>query len=174
MITRRLAIIKSSLLATTFSVLIATPLLSQAVELVEVVGDYQIVKVVSSNVCFAAYNGKSTNEKEITFAIYKTKAGDRWQVAGYVDQKNAGAKGDFLNISFDDETVLFRSIDFSNGKFVLPFTEDTELESFTKRVDTKNTLVLSLKELDDSIVIDLPELRKAREAMENCLAAINE
>lgn len=167
------AMIKNSLLATTFSLLLATPLLSQAVELVEMVGDYQIVKVVSSNVCFAAYNGKSTNEKEITFAIYKTKAGDRWQVAGYVDQEKVTAKGDLLSISFDGETVLSRSIEFSKGKFILPFTEDTELENFTQLVESKNTLVLSLKDLDDTIVIALPELEKAREAMDNCLAGIN-
>ncbi len=167
------ALLKKSLLATTLSLLLTTPLLSQAVELVEVVGDYQIVKVVSSNVCFAAYNGKSTNDKEITFATYKTKAGERWQVAGYVDQENVTTKSDFLSMSFDDEVVLFRSIEFSNGQFVLPFTEDNELEKFTQRVESKKTLALSLKAQDDTIVIDLPELNKAREAMENCLAGIN-
>ena len=82
MTTCKSRLIKNSFLATTLSLSLTIPMLAQAVELVEMVGDYQIVKVVSSKVCFAAYNGKSAKDKDVTFATYKTKYGDRWQVAG--------------------------------------------------------------------------------------------
>lgn len=164
--------LKSSLLATTFSLALATPMLSQAVELVEMVGDYQIVKVVSSKVCFAAYNGKSAKDKKVTFATYKTKDGDRWQVAGYVDHEKLSTKGDLLTLSFDKQRIFSRGIEFSKGKFALPFTEDADLENFTKLVESKKTLELSLKNLDDTIVITLAELGKAREAIDKCLDGI--
>ena len=164
--------LKSSLLATTFSLALATPMLSQAVELVEMVGDYQIVKVVSSKVCFAAYNGKSAKDKKVTFATYKTKDGDRWQVAGYVDYEKLSTKGDLLTLSFDKQRIFSRGIEFSKGKFALPFTEDADLENFTKLVESKKTLELSLKNLDDTIVITLAELGKAREAIDKCLDGI--
>jgi hypothetical protein len=162
-------LLKNSLLATTLSVALAIPMLSQAVELVEMVGDYQIVKVVSSKVCFAAYNGKSAKDKQVTFATYKTKDGDRWQVAGYVDHEKLSNKGDLLTLSFDKQRIFSRGIEFSKGKFALPFTEDADLENYTKLVESKATLELSLRNLDDSIVIKLPELGKAREALDKCL-----
>lgn len=166
------ALIKNSLLTTTFSLLMATPLLSQAVELVEMVGDYQIVKVVSSKVCFAAYNGKSLRDKDVTFATYKTKYGDRWQVAGYVDHESLKAKGDLLSLSFDKKHLFSRGVEFSKGKFALPFTEDEDLKNYTALVESKTTLELTLRNLDDSIVITLSELGKAREAVDKCLSGI--
>lgn len=162
-------LLKNSLLAATLSLTLATPMLSQAVELVEMVGDYQIVKVASSKVCFAAFNGKSAKDKKVTFATYKTKDGDRWQVAGYVDHEKLSSKGDLLTLSFDKQRIFTRGIEFSKGKFALPFTEDADLENFTKLVESKETMELSLRNLDDSIVITLPELGKAREAMDKCL-----
>ena len=164
--------LKNSLLATTFSLLLATPIVSQAVELIDTVGDYQIVKVLSSSVCFAAYNGNSENDIKITYATYKTKAGDHWQVAGYVDQDAITSTGDLLSVSFDKEPLFARGIEFSNGKFAIPLTADGELTLFTELVESKQTLELSLKGHNDSIVIDLTELRKAREAIDSCLAGI--
>lgn len=164
--------IRNSLIATVFPVLLATPIISQAMELVEMVGEYQIVKVVSSSVCFAVYNGKSTKDKDVTFASYKTTSGERWQVAGYVNPENVSSKGDLLSISFDNVDLLSRSIEFSRGKFALPFFEDNDLKNYTQLVQSKKTLKLSLKNLDDSIVIDLSELGKARNAMDKCLAEI--
>jgi hypothetical protein len=169
MTTCKFGLLKNSLLATTFSLTLAIPMLAQAVELVEMVGDYQIVKVASSKVCFAAYNGKSTKDKDVTFATYKTKDGDRWQVAGYVDHEKLNTKGDLLTLSFNKQRIFTRGIEFSKGKFALPFTEDADLENFTKLVESKETMELSLRNLDDSIVITLPELGKAREAMDKCL-----
>ena len=172
MTTCKSRLIKNSFLATTLSLSLTTPMLAQAVELVEMVGDYQIVKVVSSKVCFAAYNGKSAKDKDVTFATYKTKYGDRWQVAGYVDYEKLNTKGDLLTLSFDEQRIFSRGIEFSKGKFALPFTEDADLENFTKLVESKKTLELSLRNLDDTIVITLPELGKAREAMDKCLEGI--
>ena len=172
MTTCKSRLIKNSFLATTLSLSLTIPMLAQAVELVEMVGDYQIVKVVSSKVCFAAYNGKSAKDKDVTFATYKTKYGDRWQVAGYVDYEKLNAKGDLLTLSFDEQRIFSRGIEFSKGKFALPFTEDADLENFTKLVESKKTLELSLRNLDDTIVITLPELGKAREAMDKCLEGI--
>lgn len=169
---RQSELTKVSLLATTFSLLLAAPFAAQAVELVETVGDYQIVKVESSKVCFAAYNGKSLKDKKVTFATYKTKYGDRWQVAGYVDHEKLNKKGDLLSISFDKEHLFSRGVEFSKGKFALPFTEDADLENYTKLLGTKKTLELTLKNLDDSIVITLPELSKAKAAIETCLEGI--
>jgi len=163
---------KSSLLTTVFSLFLTVPVVSQAVELVEMVGDYQIVKVVSSKVCFAAYNGKSTKDAKVTFATYKTKYGDRWQVAGYVDHEKLKTKGDLLSISFDKKHLFARGVEFSKGKFALPFTEDDDLKNYTKLVESKKTLELTLKNLDDSIVIELSELAKAKKAMESCLDSI--
>jgi hypothetical protein len=173
MTTRKPPLIKNSLLATVFPLLLATPIVSQAMELVEMVGEYQIVKVVSSSVCFAAYNGKSARQKDVTFASYKTISGERWQVAGYVDQENISSKGDLLSISFDNVNLFSRSIEFSSGKFALPLFEDKDLKAYTQLVESKETLKLSLMNLDDSIVIDLSELGKARNAMDKCLAEIN-
>lgn len=172
MTTRKPTLIKNSLLATVFPLLLTTPIVSQAMELVEMVGDYQIVKVETSSVCFAAYNGKSAKQKDVTFATYKTTSGDRWQVAGYVDQENISAKGDLLNISFDNVNLFSRGIEFSGGKFALPFFEDKDLKAYTQLVESKKTLKLAFKNLDDSIVIDLTELGKARNAMDKCLAEI--
>ena len=172
MMTQQSKLFKSSLLAATFSALLATPLLAQAVELVDTVGDYQIVKVESSKVCYAAYNGKSLKDKKVTFATYKMKSGDRWQVAGYVDYEALTKKGDLLSISFDKEHVLSRGVEFSKGKFALPFTEDADLENYTKLIETKKTLELTLRYLDDSIVISLPELAEAKVAIEKCLDGI--
>jgi len=164
--------VKNSLTTTAFSLLLVTPFMAQAVELVETVGDYQIVKVESSKVCFAAFNGKSLKDKKITFATYKTKSGDRWQVAGFVDHDKLTTKGDLLSISFDKTHLFSRGVEFSKGKFALPFTEDADLENYTKLVDTKKTLELTMRGLDDSIVITLPELNAARAAMDKCLADI--
>lgn len=172
MTTRKSAFIKNGLLTAAFSLSMVTPLLSQAVELVEMVGDYQIVKVVSSKVCFAAYNGKSIKDKAVTFATYKTKYGDRWQVAGYVDHEKLKTKGDLLSISFDKEHLFSRGVEFSKGKFALPFTEDADLKNYTALVESKQTLELTLRNLDDSIVISLSELAKAREAVDKCLEGI--
>ena len=172
MTTRKPTLIRNSLLATVFPLLFGAPIISQAVELVEMVGEYQIVKVVSSSVCFAAYNGKSTKQKDITFASYKTTSGERWQVAGYINQEDISSKGDLLSISFDNVNLFSRGIEFSSGKFALPFFEDNDLKAYTQLVETKKTLVLSLRNLDDIISIDLSELRKARNALDKCLAEI--
>ena len=165
-------LIKTCLLSTTLSILLAAPFTAQAVELVETVGDYQIVKVEKSKVCFATYNGKSLKDKRVSFATYKTKYGDRWQVAGYVDHEKLSTKGDLLSISFDKEHLFSRGVEFSKGKFALPFTEDEDLENYTKLLDTKKTLELTLRNLEDSIVITLPELAKAKAAMDTCLEGI--
>ena len=164
--------LKNSLLATTLTLSMAAPALTQAVELVEMIGDYQIVKVISSKVCFAAYNGKSAKGEDVTFATYKTKYGDRWQVAGYVDFEKLKTKGDLLTLSFDEQRVFARGVEFSKGKFALPFTEDDDLKNYTKLVESKSTLELSLRNLNDTIVIKLPELGKAREAIDKCLEGI--
>jgi|GEM_PF-322905 len=169
---RKYELIKTCLLSTTLSILLAAPFTAQAVELVETVGDYQIVKVEKSKVCFATYNGKSLKDKRVSFATYKTKYGDRWQVAGYVDHEKLSTKGDLLSISFDKEHLFSRGVEFSKGKFALPFTEDEDLENYTKLLDTKKTLELTLRNLEDSIVITLPELAKAKAAMDTCLEGI--
>lgn len=174
MTTFKIKLLKTSLLTTTFSLFLAAPSLSQAVELVEIVGDYQIVKVASSKVCFATYNGKSTKDKNVTFATYKTKSGDRWQVAGYVDHQSLTAKGDLLSLSFDNEHLFSRGVEFSKGKFALPFTEDVDLKNYTDLVASKKTLELKMRNLDDTIVITLPELNKAKQAMDKCLDGFKE
>ena len=168
---RKTGLVKNSLLISTLSLFLA-PAFSHAVELVEQVGDYQIVKVESSKVCFATYNGKSSKDKKVSFATYKTKYGDRWQVAGYVDHETLKAKGDLLSLSFDNEHLFSRGVEFSKGKFALTFTEDDDLKNFTKLVETKATLELKLRNMDDTIVITLPELAKARAAIDKCLEGI--
>ncbi|MGB1311722.1 MAG: hypothetical protein ACPG47_10940 [Leucothrix sp.] len=168
---RKLGLVKNSLL-TSLSLFLFAPAVSQAVELVEEVGDYQIVKVEASKVCFATYNGQSSKDKKVSFATYKTKYGDRWQVAGYVDHEALKTKGDLLSISFDKQHLFSRGVEFSKGKFALPFTEDDDLKNFTKLVESKATLELTLRNMGDTIVITLPELAKARAAIDKCLEGI--
>jgi len=151
----------------------ATPTLAQSVEIVETLGDYQIMRVIQSKVCFAVYNGKSADGSDVTFATYKTKDGDRWQVVGYVDDnKTAATKGDLLTIRFDDKLALSRAVDFSRGDFALPFTEDKDLQGFDTGVTNAANLSFHLKNLNDTITLDLVGLRIAKTGVDSCLEGI--
>lgn len=161
-------IVSTSLAALTLTI----PLTTHALELVEKVENFQIARVISSKVCFAVLNTTSTKGAEVSFATYKTKSGDRWQVAGFVKDEAITIKGDLLSIRFDDEHLMARGIEFSKGDFALPFTEKSDLEAFDSHIAEKNTMELQLKMLDDGITVPLPELRKAKEAINNCLKAI--
>ena len=69
---------KHQLLTTLCTALwLTAPAFAQSVELVETAGDYQIMRVVASKVCYAVYNGKSADGSNVTFATYKTSDGDR-------------------------------------------------------------------------------------------------
>jgi len=150
----------------------ASPTLAQSVEVVETLDNYQIMRVVQSKVCFAVYNGKSADGSDVTFATYKTKDGDRWQVVGYVDENHVTVKGDLLTIRFDDKPALSRAIDFSRGDFALPFTEDKDLQGFDTGVANAANLSFHLKNLNDTITLDLAELRTAKTGIDNCLEGI--
>ena len=162
---------RNCLSAALLSASLILPAASHAVELIETIGDYQIVKVASSKVCFATYNGKSTKGKNASFATFKTIYGERWQVAGFVDHEELKANGELLSLSFDKQHIFSRGVEFSKGKFALPFTEDDDLENYTKLIESKTTMELTLRNLDDSIVVELSELGKARAAMDKCLEA---
>ncbi|MDB4223909.1 hypothetical protein N9850_09060 [Granulosicoccus sp.] len=69
-------------------------------------------------------------------------------------------------ISMAESTDAIRTYTF------IPFFEDKDLKAYTQLVESKKTLKLAFKNLDDSIVIDLTELGKARNAMDKCLAEI--
>ncbi len=153
--------------------LIAAPTLAQSVEIVETLDDYKIMRVVQSKVCFAVYNGKSADGSDVTFATYKTKDGDRWQVVGYVDdEKTAATKGDLLTIQFDGKPTLARAVQFSRGDFALPFTEDKDLQDFDAGVANANKLSFQLKNLNDTITLDLDDLRTAKTGVDSCLENI--
>lgn len=162
----------SVILSTITAILLTAPLTTQAIELVEKVGDFQIARVTSSKVCFAVLNTQSTKGADVTFATYKTKSGDRWQVAGFVKDEEITIKGDLLSIRFDDEHLMARGVEFSKGDFALPFTEDSDLEIFDKQVSEKEKMELRFRKLEDGIVVPLPELRKAKDAIDTCLANI--
>ncbi len=159
----------ASVIAMTFS---TTPALAQSVDVVETLDNYKIMRVVSSKVCFAVYNGKSEDGSDVTFATYKTKDGDRWQVVGYVDDNHVTVKGDLLTIRFDDKPVLSRAVDFSRGDFALPFTEDKDLQGFDTGVANAVKLSFHLKNLNDAITLDLAGLRTAKTGVDSCLEGI--
>lgn len=150
-----------------------SPLSVHAVELVEKIDKFQIARVASSKVCFAVLNTQSTKGAEVTFATYKTTEGDRWQVAGFVKDKDITIKGDLLSIRFDDEHLMARGVEFSKGDFALPFTEKNELEAFDTNIAEKASMELRLKRLDDGIVVPLEPLREAKEAIDRCLVDIS-
>ncbi|MEK6205787.1 MAG: hypothetical protein N2B02_09200 [Amylibacter sp.] len=153
--------------------LIAAPTLAQSVEVVDTLDVYKIMRVVQSKVCFAVYNGKSADGSDVTYATYKTKEGDRWQVVGYVDdEKTTTTKGDLLTIQFDGKPVLARAVQFSRGDFALPFTEDKDLQDFDAGVANANKLSFQLKNLNDTITLDLVALRIAKTSVDSCLEAI--
>lgn len=152
--------------------LVTTPALAQSVEVVETLDDYKIMRVAQSKVCFAVYNGKSADGSDVTFATYKTKDGDRWQVVGYVDDNHVTAKGDLLTIQFDGKPVLSRAVDFSRGDFALPFTEDKDLAGFDAGVANASELSFQLKNLNDTITLDLADLRTAKSGVDSCLEGI--
>lgn len=162
----------SIMLSAITAILLTAPLSTQAVELVEKIGDFQIARVASSKVCFAVLNTKSTKGADVTFATYKTKSGDRWQVAGFIKDEEITLKGDLLSLRFDNEHLMARGVEFSKGDFALPFTEDSDLEAYDAYVAEKIKMELRLKNLEDGIIVPLPELRKANEAVDNCLADI--
>ncbi len=145
---------------------------AQSIEAVETVGDYQIMRVAASKVCFAVYNGKSADGSDVTYATYKTKSGDRWQVVGYVDDTKVTAPDDLLTIRFDGKLSNARTIGISRGDFALPFTEDKELADFDAGVATAEQVTFHLKNLNDTIAIDLPALRTAKSSVETCLEGI--
>lgn len=160
-------------ISASITLLLTPPALAQSVKPVETQGDYQIMRVVKSKVCFAVYNGQSADGSDVTFATYKTKDGDRWQVVGYVDDhKTAATKGDLLTIRFDGKTVLSRGVDFSRGDFALPFTEDKDLQGFDAGVANGSSLSFQLKNLNDTITIDLAGLRAAKASVDSCLKDI--
>lgn len=154
------------------TLLFSPPTLAQSLEVVESIGDYKIMRVAQSKVCFAVYSGQSADGADVTFATYKTKDGDRWQVVGYVDDTKVGDKGDLLTIRFDDQPVLSRAVDFSRGDFALPFTEDVDLKGFDAGVANASELSFHLKNLNDAITIDLTGLRTAKTGVDACLESI--
>jgi len=145
----------------------------QAMEIFETIGDSQITKVASSNVCWATINTKSANGTNSFFATYKLKNGDRWQVAGHsglrVKQTN-----DILTIKFDEEPYLIRDLQLVNNTSPLPFTEDNDLTGFDERVATAKQVTFEYIRLKDSISVDLDTLRAAKASMERCLDTIEE
>jgi hypothetical protein len=152
--------------------LIATPTFAQSVEIAETFGDYQIMRVAESKVCFAVYNGKSADGSDVTYATYKTKKGDRWQIVGYVDDEKVKANGDLLTIRFDGKLSSARAVDISRGDFALPFTEDKDLADFDAGVATADEVTFKLKNLNDIITVALPALRTAKASVDTCLESI--
>jgi len=157
---------KHQLLTTLCTALwLTAPAFAQSVELVETAGDYQIMRVVASKVCYAVYNGKSADGSNVTFATYKTSDGDRWQIVGYVDDKKITTNSDLLTIQFDGQTTLIRTVDISRGDYALPFAEDNELEMFDAGIEAATKLSFNLKNLGDAITLDLAALRAACEVV---------
>ena len=75
-----------------------------------------------------------------------------------------------LSIRFDDEHIVARGAEFSSkGDFALPFVDEKDLKAFDDFVGSKETMELSLKNLGDSITVQLDGLRKARKAIDSCL-----
>lgn len=154
------------------TILLTAPVHAQSLEPVETLGDYEILRVTASKVCFAVYKGKSANELDITYATFKTKSGDRWQVLSYVYDEKLKALGDLLTIRFDGKLTLSRAVEISRGDLILPFTEDEELADFDAGVAAADEVTFQLKNLNDTITVDLPALRTAKAGIDACLEAI--
>ncbi len=148
------------------------PALAQNVEVFEKTENYNVMKVTESKVCFSVYAGASEDGSGFTFASYKTKSNDRWQVAGYVDDNKITSKSDLLYIKFDDRNLMARAVDFSRSDFVLPFTEDNDLKGFDAGVTTAKIMSFSFKNTKDTMNINLDEIRAARASVDTCLEGI--
>lgn len=148
------------------------PLQAQGIEMVEQSGDFLISRVVASKVCFGVVAVKSDKGEAATYATYKTTQGDRWQVAGFVDDTVITPKEAELWITFDGAMNLRRLIGFSKGDFVLPITTEEELAGFDSYVENATQMTLKLVDMDDAIHVDLAGLRDARAAIDTCLEGI--
>ena len=157
------------IVTTTLISCVAMPSLAQNVEVFEKADNYNVMQVPESQVCFAVYAGQSEGGSDFTFASYKTKDNDRWQVAGYVDDNKITTKSDLLFIKFDDRNLMARAVDFSRSDFVLPFTEDNDLKGFDAGVTTAKTMSLVFKNNKDTMNIDLDIIRAARGSVDKCL-----
>jgi len=151
--------------------LLAAPALAQdqAMELVETVGDFQISRVAESKVCFATVSGPSANGIPSFFATYKLTNGDRWQVTGYSEQKEKAETIDGLSIKFDGEPHMVIQIELSNGTYLLPITDETQLKAFDEAVETGTKVSFNLLKTKDSFTVDLANLRAAKMAIDTCL-----
>ena len=145
---------------------------AQSLEIVGKSGDYQISRVAASNVCFAVLNLASDNGADASYATFETLGGDRWQVAGYVDDDAVSLAEDDLQITFDGTVQLRRTVEFSKGDFVLPFTSDEELSGFDSYVKNATEMKLNLIKQGDAVTVELDGLRAARAALGTCLEAL--
>lgn len=148
---------------------LSAPAMAQNLEIVGQSGDYQISRVAASKVCFAVLNLNSDTGRGASYATFKTTQGDRWQVAGFVDDDVVTPEQAELWITFDGAIQMRRKIGFSKGDFVLPFTTDEELAGFDSYVENANLMTLKLIEMKDEINVDMDGLRAARTELDTCL-----
>ena len=79
---------------------------------------------------------------------------------------------DVLSILFDDKQHTIIEMQTSQGSYFLPFTEDEQLNDFDANVATANTVTFSMLRTEDSLTVNLPDLRAAKAAIATCLQGL--
>jgi len=151
--------------------LMATPAVAQIMPVADVAG-YQVARIGSQNVCFAAAELKSDGGSGVIYGYYTNNTGQRWHTFSYsTDAKLPNGALPVL-VTVDGETTLERDTVAQNGDFMLPFEVRAEIENHEARVAEGDEMVVSILGGEDTLSIDLEDYRAALGAIETCLAAM--
>lgn len=147
-----------------------TPATAQVSPYAEVAG-YNIARVESSAVCFAAVQLPSENGDDMLYTYYQAQAGQRWHVAGYVEDGVLTMPAVSVSVSIDGVETLLRDTETRDGDFMLPFEALAEIQGHEKLVETGDAMVIALGDTD-SLTVPLGDYRAALGAVQTCLNQI--
>ena len=150
--------------------LAATTATGQIVPVAEV-GPYRIMQVEDNEVCFAAIELLSANQKPMIYSYYETTQGQRWNVAGFASEMEIEDGQRTITVTIDGTETISRETETRGGDFLLPFEALEEIEAHEALVQTGLTMTIAVDDYD-TVDIGLNDLRLALSATTDCLAGL--
>ena len=150
--------------------LAATTATGQIVPVAEV-GPYRIMQVEDNEVCFAAIELLSANQKPMIYSYYETTQGQRWNVAGFASEMEIEDGQRTITVTIDGTDTISRETETRGGDFLLPFEALEEIEAHEALVQTGLTMTIAVDDYD-TVDIGLNDLRLALSATTDCLAGL--
>lgn len=153
------------------ALIMATPSNAQIVPYAEIAG-YQIARIESQNVCFAATEISSDAGHLMVYSYYQSKTGQRWHVAGYALENQLSGNRVAMRVTIDGTVTLERETETREGDFMLPFETLPEIEGHEALVKTGETLNITLNGDADALSLPLSDYRAALGAIATCLNSL--